>query len=449
MTDTSRTRSWTTTARPRMPVRMGPLRGVVTVVMVVVAALVVAGGMRRTQAAERPGHRPETRVEQPTRIDWVFVLANQSPAEPPAGWLPKYDSTKQSYDLYVPAGGGRRGTRPGLVLFIPPGDRGTGLEAFRKACNEHNLVFASPHEAGNGVDTRQRVRIVLDVLDDVRRRCGVDPDRTYIGGFSGGGRIACAIGFALPEYFGGLVPVCAAGDLRDEPWLRHRAMDRLSVALLTGGTDFNRGEVERFRGPQLADVGVRSRVWVAEGTGHAVPPAAVCSEAIDWLEDGLASRVRMARDFPATRVAVDAAASREEQPQQLLAEGRKRLQAKPARSRYVGLMLVKGVSDRWSDLPAGREARALLAAAETGAAASWEMEDIAEQRRFLLARARGLTAYATGPLPPQYAGQRADMAAAAIELWTTLVEDGQDEAASREGREKLAALQKLVRPGTE
>jgi hypothetical protein len=78
-----------------------------------------------------------------------------------------------------------------------------------------------------------------------------------------------------------------------------------------------------------------------------------------------------------------------------------------------------------------------------------EMEDIAEQRRFLLARARGLTAYATGPLPPQYAGQRADMAAAAIELWTTLVEDGQDEAASREGREKLAALQKLVRPGTE
>ncbi len=406
-----------------------------------------AAGPATAAAAERPGHHPDTRVRQATRIDWVFVLANQSPADVPAGWLTDYDSARQAYDLYVPAGG--RGEPPGLVLFISPGDRGTGLDAFRKACDEHNLVFAAPHAAGNGVDTRTRVRIVLDVLDDVRRRCGIDSDRSYIGGFSGGGRIACAIGFGLPEYFGGLVPVCAAGDLREEPWLRHRAIDRLSVAFLTGERDFNRGEVERFRGPQLADVGVRSRVWVADGVGHAVPPAAVCSEAIDWLEEGLAARVRLARDYPASRIGSEMTPGRDEQARLLLAEGRKRLQAKPARARYKGLMLVKGVGDRWADVAAGREARAMLAEAETNGVEGWEAEDIAEQRRFLLARARGLTAYASGPLPSQYAGQRSEMVAAAVELWKLLIEDGEDEAAVREAREKLAALQQATAAGGE
>ena len=305
-------------------------------------------------AAERAGHQPQVQVQQPTKIDWVFVLANQSPAQVPAGWLPDYDSTRQSYELYVPAARSRR-KPPGLVLFISPGGRGTGFDAFRKACDQHDLVFASPHAAGNDVDTRQRVRIVLDVLDDVRRRCGVDPDRCYIGGFSGGGRIACAIGFALPEYFGGVIPVCASGELREEPWLRHRVIDRLSVASLTGERDFNRGEVERFRGPQLAGVGVRSRVWGAEGVGHAVPSAAVCGEAIDWLEEGLAARVRLAREYPATRAATDAALGRGEQAKQFLAEGRKRMKAASAGDRYAGLMLVKGLSDRWADLPVAAE----------------------------------------------------------------------------------------------
>jgi hypothetical protein len=107
------------------------------------------------------------------------------------------------------------------------------------------------------------------------------------------------------------------------------------------------------------------------------------------------------------------------------------------------------VGDRWADVAAGREARAMLAEAETNGVEGWEAEDIAEQRRFLLARARGLTAYASGPLPSQYAGQRSEMVAAAVELWKLLIEDGEDEAAVREAREKLAALQQATAAGGE
>ena len=58
------------------------------------------------------------------------------------------------------------------------------------------------------------------------------------------------------------MPICAGGELREESWLRQRVIDRLSVALLTGEKDFNRGEVERWRATYLTEVGVRNKVWV-------------------------------------------------------------------------------------------------------------------------------------------------------------------------------------------
>ncbi len=405
-----------------------------------VVALAVFASVR-VAVAEPAVHRADAKVSAATRIDWVFALSNQSPATPPADWLPRYDSTAQTYELYVPANL-KKDEPPGLILFISPGDRGMGLSALRAACDAQNLIFASPHAAGNNTETRQRVRIVLDVLDDVRRAYGVDPDRTYLAGFSGGGRIACAIGFSLPEYCGGVIPVCAAGDLREESWLRHRVRDRLSVAHLTGETDFNRGEVERFRGPMLAAVGVRSKIWVAPKTGHAVPAANYLTEAVAWLDEGLATRRKLASEYPASRIAAKATPTREEQAGQLLAEGKRRLGA-PA-TLYSGLMQAKGVSERWPDLPTARVATALLTQYEQAADRAWEREDIAEQRMFLIARAKSLSDYATGPLPAQYQGQRPNMAKGAIQLWNLVIQDGQDEAAAAEGKRRLPDLQKLA-----
>src|SRR6185436_911045 len=98
------------------------------------------------------------------------------------------------------------------------------------------------------------------------------------------GRVACGIAFALPELFGGVIPVCASGDLREEPWLRHRVIDRLSIAMITGTGDFNRGEVERFRGPMLTDMGVRTKVTVVERLGHGIPDGRTFTELIEWLD---------------------------------------------------------------------------------------------------------------------------------------------------------------------
>lgn len=390
-------------------------------------------------AAEKPGYHKRVAVSAPTRLDFVFPLANQSPKSPPENWLGgDYDSTKQACELFVPADYTAKKKWP-VILFVSPGDRAMGWRSLQELCTKRGVIFAGPHAAGNRCPIRRRVRIVLDVLDDVRRNYRVDADRTYIAGFSGGGRVACSIGFALPELFGGVIPICAAGDLRSESWLRQRVMDRLSVAHVTGSGDFNRGEVERFRGPMLKEVGVRSRVWTFPGMGHAVPAKKAWFPVWKWLEEDLPRRRRLAKRYPASRLAGDAAPSREEQAKSLLAEAKQRL--KSEKTLYSGLRQLVGVRIRWNDTGAAKQATNILQQYEARKDRPWEKDDVAEQRMFLIARARAVDAYASGPLPRQYAAMRPRLLQAAVELWKAVAKDGQDAAAVKQAKERIPKLQ--------
>ncbi len=392
------------------------------------------------QAPSPQGYFSQFRITEPTRLDWVFALANQSPAGEPPGLLKGYDSAKQRFELYVPANNNPRKPAP-LILFISPGQNATGLAQFRALCDRKGVLFASPHQAGNQTPGPRRIRIVMDTLDEVCRCCNVDPDRTYIGGFSGGGRIAFSIATALPEYFGGIIPVCAGGQLRQESWLRQRVIDRLRIAMITGETDFNRGEIERMTQTQLSGVGVTSRVWTVAGLGHGIPSDKTLSEAYAWLEAGLKDRHSLAKRFPASRIS--GAVSRSEWAGQLLTEARSRLTTDE--SPYAGLMQLKGLHARWHDLPEAQQALRILQEYDSADDRRWEAEDIGEQRRFLIAQAKGVDAYATGPLPKQYEKQKPDMINAAIRLWSTVIQDGQDEAAVAEAKRRIPILQALGR----
>ncbi len=74
----------------------------------------------------------------------------------------------------------------------------------------------------------------------------------------------------------------------------------------------------------------------------------------------------------------------------------------------------------------------------------WEAEDIAEQRRFLIAQARALDAYACGPLPAQYAKERPEAAKKALELWQQVAADGPDTPAGKEAQKRIPVLQKIA-----
>jgi pimeloyl-ACP methyl ester carboxylesterase len=387
-----------------------------------------------------PGYHAKITVGAATRIDWTFALANRSLVNPPANWLGNYDSKQQQYELFVPPADAKKPLP--VIVFISPDNEPMGWKHFQDICKQQGILFAGPWGAGNKCPPKKRVRIVLDVLDDIRRNYPTDPDRTSLAGFSGGGRIACGIAFALPEYFGGVMPICVSGDLRDESWLRQRAIDRLSVALLTGEKDFNRGEVDRLRGPMLKEVGMTARVWVQRGIGHAIPSEKILSEAIRWLDEGAPRRREEAKRHPASRMAGDAVPSHEEQARALFAEAQKRLDKRE--TLYSGLMQLKGCMVRWPDLKEGVQAREILQEYDSRAERPWEVDDLAEQRRFLIAQARALDAYVSGDLPPEYAKERPAMARQAVRLWRKVLADGPETAPGKQAKKRIPALEKIV-----
>lgn len=404
-------------------------------------ALLIAGPA--AAAAPKPGFTPKVAVAGPTRLDWTFVATNRSLPDPPATLLGDgYDSAKQTYDLYLPD---RKDPKKpvGAVVFVNAGDDAGGWKEFEPVCTKLGLAFVGVRGAGNAVPGPKRVRVVLDCFDDLRKQVPLDPDRTYLAGFSGGARTACGIGFALPEYFGGLLPIAAGGELRDEPWLRHRAIDRLSAALVTGTKDFNFGEITRWKGPQWKDTGVRTKVFVVPAGGHSLPPAATLAEAVAWLDEGREKRAALAKKAPASRA--DGTPSRDDAAKALLAEGKAKAAA--AATQHAGLMLLKGVSERYPDLDAGKTARKLLLEFEAKPDHPWEAADVAEQRKYLSAEARALSDYALNGIPAdsQYAKAKPDIARRALDIWMLLIADDPDSPAAVEGKKFVPDLTPIAR----
>jgi hypothetical protein len=136
-------------------------------------------------------------------------------------------------------------------------------------------------------------------------------------------------------------------------------------------------------------------------------------------------------------------ATRSQQAQSLFAEAEKRLKT-PA-TLYSGLMQMKGIAARWPDLPQAEASTKTLRDYEAGADRAWADADIAEQRKYLIAEARGLTAYLTGELPPQYAPLKPRMATAALGMWQMILDDGQDAPAVTEAKRWIPKLKEEIR----
>ncbi|GIW80477.1 MAG: hypothetical protein KatS3mg105_2284 [Gemmatales bacterium] len=412
-----------------------------------IAVLVAAGiviCLRPVWGAET-GYQKKVGVSAATRLDWVYAVSNQSRASEK---LPQYDSTKQAYELYVPEDYNANKKWP-VILFLSAGDRPAGWKQFQAVCQKHGILFASPYGAGNGTEQKKRVRIVLDVLDDLCRRYHTDPDRTYLGGFSGGARIASAVASALPEYFGGVIGVCASGPtgfpggIREETYLQHRVIERLSVALVTGENDFNRAEIERWRGPLLQGIGVDVRVWVVKGMGHGIPGGGTLEEVWQWLEQGVGRRRKFAERYPAMRIDPKNPPTREAWAKMLFDEAQERM--KQRGTFYSGLMQLNGLRQRWPDLPIAKEALKIVVRYDSLEKHFWREYDIASQRRFLLSQARGLASYATGPLPKVYEKERIPIAKAALKRWQFILQDaGAESKVGQEAKSRIAELEKLI-----
>lgn len=409
-------------------------------------ATVPAGKAHPTQVVGNPhpapalpfGYHPVVHVQAPGRLDWNFVVNTQSLDPTASLQMPGYSSMAQSYELFIPPPGRTR--QPlGMILHVSCAQKSDGWVYFQKICQQHGFVLAGVHGAGNAVGTALRTRIVLDVLDDVRRRLPIDPDRTYITGGSGAGHEAGSIVHALPEYFGGVIGMCGAWNLRAEQMLRQRMSERISEAVVTGGTDFNRPELQYEFFPILLAQGIRARLWVYPDMGHSVPNAARLEQIFEWVEAGLPQRRLAGAMFPASRLAQGL--SPQEWSTAVLLEACQRTELPGGL--LSGLFELQEVVERWQGLPAADIAQQLLAEFDATSPVPWKEIYRTERMEFRHLQAKKFDGTLGRPPMPGYSVPRINLLLIGIDLWQEVHALAPPKSSvSQEATLRLAALHK-------
>lgn len=376
-------------------------------------------------------------VEEPTELDWVYAHLGTSP---PAAQIDVAQMTGRggefTYEFYGPVVNAR--IDPPLVIFVSPQDRPVGWNFWADVCESQGVMFAGIRDAGNDVPEARRVRAVLEVFSDIRRRHGVNLSHTYLAGFSGGAHVAWRVACALPEHFGGVVCIGYAPELPRSAWQRLRLAERLSVAIINGDRDPAAPWVESLYGPTLEEYGVRTVREVLARHGHEMPSPDVMAEAFNWLELEADAR---ARDFKRwLDLHPVGKASREEASAGALSFAKQRL-IQPE-SIPAGLAALTGIVDRWPDTPAAEEARTLLSEYDQRADKPWLAEQQRQDLKLLRIEADGYERLARRS-DPSLGPQRAALAANAQHRWEQLTRQG-DDRQQAEATQRLEELKKWI-----
>ena len=108
------------------------------------------------------------------------------------------DLSAERFSVYVPAQQPSQGY--GLMVFIPPWQDAHLPPGWATVLDAHGMIFVSAAKSGNEENVLDR-RIPLALLGayNVMQRYPINPDRVYIGGFSGGSRVALRTALGLPR----------------------------------------------------------------------------------------------------------------------------------------------------------------------------------------------------------------------------------------------------------
>jgi pimeloyl-ACP methyl ester carboxylesterase len=378
-------------------------------------------------------------VSAPTSLDWTFAVAERSFAEPPADWLPlSYRSQDQTYQFYAPDRRGEPDRGFPLVLYISPFATGDGWLSWQAACRQAGFFYVGPHGAGNGTPLPLRIRIVLDAFDDIRRTYPIDPDRTYVAGFSGGGYVASQIGVLLPEHFGGIIAISTPIALPKDVLLCRRACERLSTSLVTGRIDPDRGLVEYLIHPLLTESGMNTRLRVFPRLGHALPSGSQLAEVLQWHEASLPHRRALAEARPATRLPEQGRHGPTDRAQALLIEATAALKTTPHDPQALRQLEV--VAEGWPDTPAASECLTLIAKLEPAdrqAAAAWRDSERYRRHRANAIGGESLAVNTKGF--GKHAALRTVLARSATQFWQGML-TSDDPSKRREAEARLRTL---------
>jgi hypothetical protein len=211
---------------------------------------------------------------------------------------PEYDVAHEKFQAVIPRTYSTNASW-GLLVWISAGDDMGIPSNLEPALAGHHMLLVAACVSGNNRDVIDRWRLALDAAFGMCHRYRIDYRRLYVGGFSGGGRVASSLAVAYGDVFTGLLSVCGVdfyqhlpataggyylASYKPDPGVLQLAKARLRLVLLTGDKDMNRDNVQSTTNNGFKRNGFKNVYYLEiAGMSHALPWPDSWSKALDLL----------------------------------------------------------------------------------------------------------------------------------------------------------------------
>ncbi|MEO7054145.1 MAG: PHB depolymerase family esterase, partial [Rhizomicrobium sp.] len=112
------------------------------------------------------------------------------------------DLTAEKFLIYVPATRPPGGYR--LMVFVPPWQKAQLPQGWGPVLDRFGMIFVTPARSGNDEDiVSRREPLALIAAQNAMVQYSIDPAQVFVGGMSGGSRMALRLALAYPDLFHG------------------------------------------------------------------------------------------------------------------------------------------------------------------------------------------------------------------------------------------------------
>src|SRR5882724_8347078 len=200
------------------------------------------------------------------------------------------DLAQERFTVFVPSHSPGQGY--GLLVFVPPWENAMLPQGWAEVLERHGVIFVSAANSGNAANILdRRDPLALLAAHNILQRFRVDPERLYIGGFSGGSRIALRLALGFPDVFRGALLNAGSDPIGDaqtplppaELFTRFQEMTR--IVYISGRNDAVNVDKDAASTRSMLEWCVFD--WYAERspwTGHEVAGPPVLGRALDMLD---------------------------------------------------------------------------------------------------------------------------------------------------------------------
>jgi predicted esterase len=200
-----------------------------------------------------------------------------------------FDPASEKFLVYVPALKPPQGYA--LLVFVPPWQTAQLPQNWGPVLDRFGMIFVTAARSGNDEDiVSRREPLALIAAANVMARYPIDPSRVYVGGMSGGARMALRLALAYPDLFRGALLNSGSDVIGTiyEPLppaaLFRRFQTGTRLLYLTGDQDPANVESETRSRRALQDWCVSDVVSMKMPfTGHEVVPARMLGRALEAL----------------------------------------------------------------------------------------------------------------------------------------------------------------------